>query len=239
MKEIDMALITGVDIPIPECQLIIHQPTLKEISMLGPEEYFAAIKCLIVQPLRDKENNLDLSSFQVFMMILQEDSGTDFKRLILNVLALLLPQYKVTITPRSLLLNFNKENVIIDENNFSSLQEVLRLISCVEDSVQSDFNPVNDEAAAIAQKLLRGRQRVAAQKQGTQTGYKVFSQYLSILSVGLKMPLNELVNLTVFQFYDLIDRYTLYTRWDLDIRAKLAGASSGNDEQIDWTKVIH
>ena len=30
-----LALMTGIDIPIPECQLVIHQPSLKEISFIG------------------------------------------------------------------------------------------------------------------------------------------------------------------------------------------------------------
>ena len=35
MKDFSLALMTGVDIPIPECQLTVHQPSIKEISMLG------------------------------------------------------------------------------------------------------------------------------------------------------------------------------------------------------------
>ena len=35
-----LALMTGVDIPIIEMQLAIHQPTIKEISYLGEEEFF-------------------------------------------------------------------------------------------------------------------------------------------------------------------------------------------------------
>ena len=233
MESINLALITGVDIPIPECRLTVHQPSIKEISVMGERAFFRGVQTICISKPMDRNDLANISNFQIFMKIVMDKAEKDRKQNVLDTLFILFPKYKVTILPRSLLFNIDNENIIIDENNFSSLQEVLRLISCVEDSVQSDFNPVNDEAAAIAQKLLRGRQRVAAQKQGTQTGYKVFSQYLSILSVGLKMPLSELVNLTVFQFYDLIDRYTLYTRWDLDIRAKLAGASSGNDEQID------
>ena len=35
MADLRAALMTGIDIPIPECQLIIHQPTLKEIALIG------------------------------------------------------------------------------------------------------------------------------------------------------------------------------------------------------------
>ena len=32
--DIRLALMTGVDIPIQELQLILHQPTIKEISLM-------------------------------------------------------------------------------------------------------------------------------------------------------------------------------------------------------------
>jgi hypothetical protein len=56
---------------------------------------------------------------------------------------------------------------------------------------------------------MRARQRVAAQKQDGNGS--VFAQYVSSLSIGLKMPLNELLNLTIYQLYDLIERYNLFT----------------------------
>ena len=30
-----LALMTGVDIPVPELQIAIHQPTIEEISLIG------------------------------------------------------------------------------------------------------------------------------------------------------------------------------------------------------------
>jgi len=40
----DLALMTGVDIPIPELQLTLHQPTIKEISLLDSElSYFLTL----------------------------------------------------------------------------------------------------------------------------------------------------------------------------------------------------
>jgi hypothetical protein len=84
---------------------------------------------------------------------------------------------------------------------------------------------------------MRGRQRVAEQNGSAQTS--IFSQYLSILTIGLSsMGLNDLLNLTMYQLYDLFERYMLYTNWDVDLRARLAGAKP--DSQPDnWMKNIH
>jgi hypothetical protein len=52
------------------------------------------------------------------------------------------------------------------------------------------------------------------------------------------MSLYELTNTTMYQLYDLIERYSLYMSWDIDIRSRLAGAKP--DSQPDnWMKNIH
>jgi hypothetical protein len=38
--------------------------------------------------------------------------------------------------------------------------------------------------------------------------------------------------------YDLVERYTLYLNWDLDIRARLAGGKP-DSKPDDWMKNIH
>ena len=84
---------------------------------------------------------------------------------------------------------------------------------------------------------MRGRQRVAEQKGELNTS--IFSQYLSILAVGLNsMSLNDLMNLTIFQLYDLIERYSLYINWDIDIRSRLAGGKP-DSKPDNWMKNIH
>ena len=102
---------------------------------------------------------------------------------------------------------------------------------------QTTFNPADEKAREIAEKLMRGRQRVAEQK-GEAKG-SAFGRYLSILTIGLNaMPLSEAMNLTMYQMYDLVERYTLYLNWDLDIRTRLAGGKP-DSKPDDWMKNIH
>jgi hypothetical protein len=39
------------------------------------------------------------------------------------------------------------------------------------------------------------------------------------------MSLEDCMNLTMYQLYDLVERYMLYVNWDMDIRSRLAGAT--------------
>ena len=238
-----LSLICGTDMLIPECNLVAHQPRIKEISFIGESDFFIGAQTLCLHKtmfIEDKTILDSINNFQIFMTIMLQDETKDKKANILNVLNLLFPSYKVNVTPNSLL--FMKEGVppiTVDGNNFEALQEVLRLIFCMHNGPmdQQAFNPANDKAREIAQKLMRGRQRVAAQNGNSNVS--VFSQYMSILTIGLgSMSLQDLTNLTMFQLYDLMERYTLYTAWDLDVRQRLAG---GKPEGIpdNWMKNIH
>ena len=92
-------------------------------------------------------------------------------------------------------------------------------------------------AKEIADKLMRARQKVAELKGATNTS--IFTQYLSILTVGLSsMSLFDLMNLTMFQLYDLVERYMLYVNWDLDAKTRLAGGKP-DSKPDDWMKNIH
>ena len=47
-----------------------------------------------------------------------------------------------------------------------------------------------------------------------------------------------MVDLTIFQIYDLVERLMLHTNWDMDIKARLAGAKA-DKELENWMKSIH
>jgi hypothetical protein len=52
------------------------------------------------------------------------------------------------------------------------------------------------------------------------------------------MSLKDLCELTMYQMYDLVERYTLYLNWDLDVRSRLAGGKPDKPAE-NWMKNIH
>ena len=237
-----LALMCGTDIPIPECQIIIHQPRLKEISYIGETDFFTGIQYLCLNKsmfVKDESALEDISNFQIFMTIMSEKETIEKKKAVQQVFTLIFPDYKVFLTPRSITISQGQETFLIDENNFEYLQAALSDICCLKTGPmdQQPFNPHDAKAREIAEKLMRGRQRVAAQKG--ETNVSIFTQYLSILTVGLgSMSLKDLSDLTMYQLYDLVERYMLYVNWDMDVRCRLAGGKP--DSQPDnWMKNIH
>ena len=236
-----LAMMCGTDLPVPECQLIIHQPRIKEISLLGEQEFFIGAQCLTLNKsmfVQDKEVLENINNFQIFMMVMNEKEAKDKRNATQQVLQLLLPSYKVLFTPRTLIFSQEGQNTIIDETNFEFFQEVLKLVFCAKNGPmdQQSFNPENQKAREIAEKLMRGRARIAAEKGGSNSS--VLSQYLSILTIGTSMQLQNLMDLTMFQLYDLIERYDLYINWDIDLRSRLAGGKPDKHHD-NWMKNLH
>lgn len=237
-----LALMCGTDIPVPELQTTIHQPTIKEISYIGEQEFFIGLQTLSISKNMIAKGNSVLESttnFQIFMTIMKEQETKDKKEAVIALFQLIFPESQVMFTPMSIILNKEGVQTLIDENNFDFLQENIKQIFCVNSGPmdQTTFNPADEKAREIAEKLMRGRQRVAEQKG--ETNSSAFGRYLSILTIGLNaMPLSEAMNLTMYQMYDLVERYTLYLNWDLDIRTRLAGGKP-DSKPDDWMKNIH
>ena len=233
-----LALMSGIDIPIPDCNLILHQPTLKEIAYLGETIFFTGAQCLCInKSMYEGQIPAETSNFDLLMMLLQDKRTEDKKEAIQAVLGVLFPNYRIFITPRAIAFNHPDGTFTLDEGNFESLQTVVKEVICLGAAGQEAYNPANKKAQEIAEKLMKARQKIAQQK-GSSTS-SVFAQYASILTVGLhSMSLESVLNLTMFQLYDLVERYTLYVNWDLDVKSKLAGGKSETKVE-NWMKELH
>ena len=249
-----LALLTGVDIPIPELQLTLHQPRIREIAYVGEIEYFMTLQLLCFDKQAIMAANPKgsfalsiMSDFQIFMTLIssldEEERHTRHEQII-NVLTILLPGYTVQILDGNLGIYLNnpvtKHNLMINETNFDILKQAISDFSGVNNSTggqNAGFKPKGAKAARIAAKLLKARARVAQAKGQSNEG--TLGRYVSILTVGLSsMSLDDCLNLTVYQLYDLMERYGLYIGWDLDIKSRLAGGKP-DDKPDDWMKDLH
>lgn len=249
-----LQLITGIDIPLLALETTIHQPTIKEIALVGEFEFFQAVQILcfnkstiLAANPKDSSGLLNMNNFQIFMTLITDPKVQDAakkKNDILSVFTILFPQYSVQFLPRGVFFNnpITKHSFTLDERNFDEVQAAISMVCGMNNSTSGqngNFNPRGQKAAEIAAKLMKGRQRAAAQRGEGSANSGVLSRYVSILTVGLQsMSLDDCLNLTIFQLYDLIERYGLYTAWDLDIKSRLAGGKP-DSKPDDWMKNIH
>lgn len=236
----------GIDIPIPELQLTIHVPVIKEIALMGETKFFMAVQylCLDKESLIQDETLLSsLTNFQVLMKVLEQSQDKDKKNAVIMLLTLLFPDYIPVITRNSIILTKQGENqpLLIDDNNFDIFQSVLKEILCVNSLFQGNnviYNPANDRAKEIAEKLMRGRRKVAEIKS-KGNNESVLTRYISILTIGSNaMSLEDCLNLNMFQIFDLMERYSAFIEWDVDLRVRLAGGKP--DKPVEsWMRDIH
>lgn len=188
-----------------------------------------------------------MSNFQIFMTLINipdEQARTQIQNNIIAVFTILFPGYTLQILPGGMGMYLNntetQHSLMINETNFDILQKALTDVTAVRNNVggqNSNYNPKGKKAAAIAAKIMKGRARASTQKGYSPDG--VLGRYVSILTTGLSsMSFSDCLNLTVYQLYDLIERYGLYIGWDLDIKSRLAGGKP-DDKPDDWMKDIH
>lgn len=235
----------GIDIPVEELALIIHPPTLRDIAYMGEEKFFSAMQYLCLNKeafIQDETISSNLNNFQVLMKVLELSQGKEKKRDVIMLLKLLFPDYTTAITPRSIsLMSDGREPIMIDENNFDVLQEAIKQVLCVNSIFQGNnvvYKPANSKAKEIADKLMRGRRKVAELKHGNKSE-SILTRYISILTVGLHcLTIDDCLNLNLFQLFDLIGRYNAFVEWDVDLRARLTGGKP--NEQIEsWMRDMH
>ncbi len=239
-----LPLMTGIDIPIPELSLTIHPPRIEEIAFMGENKFFNTVQYFCLDKdllIKDKNVSLSLTNFQIFMKVLEQSQGNK-KNAVQTFLALLFPQYSSVILPTSILLSGEDgSNTHIEDQNFPTLQMYIKEILCVSSILQQDniiYNPSNEEAKKIAEKFYEGRRKRAELNQDKQQQTSVLARYLSILEIARVITPLEGPKLTLFQLFDLMERYTAFLEWEIDKQVRLAGGTP--DKPADnWMRDLH
>lgn len=246
----ELLLISGNDIPFPEAQITIHPPRLKEIAYFGEDVFLIGLELWkFTKEILNDEDKVrlsHLSDFSIFMQILLDknkgkENRTDCAFMFLS---LVFPQYQFSFYPDKIVFHLDEKTKDgeINENNFSIFQELLKEMFPFKGDQEVQFNPQGTLAEKIAEKLKNRQKKLAAQQSQKSSNQKVaiFSRYISILTVGLQIDLNDLLNYTVYQVLDIFERLQLKNKFDIYLRSRWAGASSQDlGEPEDWMKDLY
>lgn len=250
MYSIDsLTLISGIDVPIPEIGVNIHQPTIREIAYIGEKSFYEAAQTIIIQK-EDFINRLEnitqedktalslMSNFEIFLKLVEANPLSSTK--VQMLLSLLFPDFNSSIEERFIFLVNPKEqkSILINDSTFEILQEVITTILCLQSgNTKEEFNPQGDRAREIAEKIKRGRERAARLKGEKKQQSSFLSKYISGLGIGTNtLNIHNVLDLTLYQLLNQLERYGLYTQYNISIQAKMAGAKDVED--VDWLKDI-
>ena len=243
--ENELLLISGQDIPFLEAQINIHQPRIFEIALIGEESFLLGCQLLVFSkekiPLKDRNGLENKSDFEILMSIMCNSKEKEYVNNVLMLLSLLFPQYKIKITLNEILLAGEQNITRINNENFNIFKNIVDSIFSLHELelANGDFNPASERASRIAEKIKKGREKVAQLKgKNPEKKVAVFSRYISILSVGLHKDMNSYMNYTVFQLQDEFKRYQMKQSFDQYIQFKIAGAQDLEDVD-NWMDDIH
>lgn len=244
IKDYGLQLELGVDLIVPEFQLMIHQPTLQELAMtmLSEEEIFFAVGILTMDKTQlDNDLSEPLNNFDIFMSTMNSLKSEEKNRILL-VLDLLFSRYEVKFINTAFVLRLEGKNFcMINSDNFELIQEYIKLIFCIDkkDPDEIIYNTKGELANKIRDKIMRGREKVRElhREQSKEQSSNTIRRYISILQIGAHINYTEIAQYTLYQLYDAIERFNLYTNYDIDLRIRLAGGSP-KEQADEWTKQI-
>ena len=239
----DLMLMAGVDIPFPEAQVSIHQPSVKEIGLIGEESFYSGCGTLNFSKnslsLEDRIALKDYTDFEILMSMMNNKSfNTQQNRIdMIMVLTLIFPEYQIHFTQNEIVLIKEDESHLLNSENFEEFKKILTAMFCLKGKGnETEYNPSGNKAREIIEKLNKRKQKLAEQNGDQKVS--VLNRFASILAIGQKQDLNEILDYTVYQLFDQFDRFVLKEQFDIHLKAQLAGARDLGEIE-DWKKDLH
>lgn len=249
----ELALITGIDIPFPEAQLIIHQPTIKEIAFIGENECLNGCRLLTLEKEEVKMDKTILeqySNFDVFMQMMSipnKKLRADRKK-VAEVLTLLFPQYHIEFQKDKIAFSLQDSEIelAINNENYEIFKKYVSDIFCLENlknSENSEYNPLNKAAEEIAKKLERRHKKLQAlgvEKPSDASTKSLYGRQISILAAARYGTFKELSEMTIYQLNEVYKRWQLRESYELYIKKAFSfGGAKEEDKPEDWMQDLH
>lgn len=237
--------LSGQDVPIKECNIIVHQPTIKQIVMFKETSFISAMQLfsnIDENIARVREANPlteNFNDFQLLIAMINQDG--QIKQNVNSFFELIFPLYVIEIENEDISFYKDEQKVgIINFNNYKIFCDVMdKLFGLPTD--KKKYNPVNKKAEELANKFKKRAEILAKQKGKTDDSPSLFGSYISILSIGMNLDINILLNYTPFQLYDAFNRYWKKVQSDFYQRVSTMPMMdvSKMEEPDNWTNNLY
>ena len=261
MPKVDeLLLMTGEPIPLKDYSVKIHQPSIKEIALIGEDEFFQGLSIFTLDstPLINFLQSLEHTEEEEAALI---DSITDYDNLLfilqataqigdsnsVDIEGMARTIFKLVMSDHSFI--FNKEtsdmilmakredlhSIVVDREFFSQVKKVVSEIFIFDKLFgKSEKTEMSAAAQKIADKIAKSEAKIKKiNGDGGEEG-SFFARIISIM--GIQKDINYLTDLTVYQLNNQFERMNLFVNSEQSWQAILAGAS--DTEMIDWYKKI-
>lgn len=252
-----LKLLAGAPLPVPQLKVEIHQPTLREIALLGEKELYQVYSLLtltkerymkmieakaegnedLIEPVKNKL--MFMNDFQLILETALQDGALHGN--LVGFLYIIFPRAKkITVENNFLIISWldeGKKESLITDIEFQHLVPIFSKMFNTGNADKEEFNPINDKAAEIAAKIEARRKRLAREKGEDKEEKSALATGISVLATVDGLPLDTILNYTVPQLYYQLERSRKYSEYQTQMTL---GAFAGlKDVDIaDWTHSI-
>lgn len=198
-------LILGQDYKIND-KIIVHNPTIAEISEFGEFNYLALINYIVMRPYDDMVNLWDEG--------IDYETVSDFELFIRNVLSLgFTPKYSsilfgdldfgtftVGVNPQNEELIITNGEVVIDRNIYQQIVDYVRFINYIDSEIQNEIKPGSLATKKYLIKRMRRKQEFNAKKEPKQHIANLVSSLVNIPNTNYSYE--GVMELHISQLYD-------------------------------------
>lgn len=220
----------------------IYPLSISEILDMGIIQYNSYIGLLLLtqqdiqNKIKEKTNKIipleeiDILSYLVASADMNDNFLLDLKSAFSTFC-----QRDVLIIPEleSIAVGEIKEHLLIDKNNFSDFQDILRIQNQKEVKEEA---PKNESPAEKKMRELRERVEAVKRKQAQKEGVESqnFSELLEIASVyGI-----DIEKCTLYSLYNKIQRHRAREKWEQDFAMLCAGADPKQVDAKYWGETL-
>lgn len=216
----------------------IYPVSLRDIAQIGYKRYNTELRILCltetdVQALSGK----DISERGIFSFLVT--SAINDRETMQSFLFLL---GKITHSKVVFLSNkmcFSGGFFEITKDNFPNIQEVIRLrngLQYIDDG--EDENPDNEAARRVLQRRKEERLKRRKAKTPDEDSEITLEDLISILSSGLGMSMDSIMDYDLYQFNDQFNRLKIMDDYQVNIQALLHGAKKEDVNLTHWITKI-
>ena len=218
----------------------IQPLTLEEIvEDIDLDEYYKLLGILAIDKIRLKDMPKEvLNEFETFDIFLSDQS------LMTSLLAFFktfLKHDDVFFMPESQNIEIRYEDNLarITRYNYDKITRILRKMYCVQFQKEDEYNPHNDKARELIEKIKKKNAELARLKSKQGEDVNIISIISGVAWKSTNTNIFDVFNLTVFQLYDAFYRLEIVDNYNNTMTGLYAGtvdAKKTNMKQLTWAK---
>lgn len=232
----------GAAIPIDDI-CMVYPLTIKEIIGMGENNYKQQLNILTLTSYdlyeHYKKKGIKVSEdIDVYDNLMDSCENDDYFLLDTQEAFHTFIREKVQILSdlKIIVIGNGIEKRIMNKKKFFEFQNILRIQNriSVEEEIPEDESPMQKKFRLRREQVKQAKKKQAEKKYENLVSFHDLISSLCVYNIGIN--LNNVGNLSIYAFHELLDRVQEKEKYDFDMRAILAGADAKKIKPKNWIR---